>query len=122
MNRLSIREQDDAQKTALHFCYLCPPSYSPISLDMFANGVMDGLLNPFILNQRPVLPGSDKLKVMRGFHKVKLTERGCMSTWDKSSWFDMRSFSRYALRISVTPVSADVDSPTESGLPSKRTV
>ena len=43
---------------------------------MFANGVLNGLLNPFIPNHSPVLPGSSELEVERGFHAGDLTERG----------------------------------------------
>ena len=43
---------------------------------MLANGMMDGSLNPFILNHSPVLPGPGELEVERGFHGVEVAECG----------------------------------------------
>lgn len=74
MYGLAIRQDNHAEKPVLHFRHLNPTPDTAISLYHFPNGYPDGLLDPFVSDDRPIRPLTDCLKVARNLHNISVSD------------------------------------------------
>ncbi len=68
MNSLAVFQQDDPQYAVSHFWDSHPAANPAVGLDFFTQWVLNGTLNPFILNHSAVGTLAGVLKVLRGLH------------------------------------------------------
>jgi hypothetical protein len=72
MHGLTVRQQDNAKISAVHFIDPSPTPHPAISLDVLPFGGGDNAQNPFVLDYRTIGTKANRLKVPRSFHGLRL--------------------------------------------------
>jgi hypothetical protein len=74
MYGLTIRQDNYAEKSVLHFWHLHPTPEAAISLDRFPNRCPDGPIDPFVSDNRPIWPLTNCREVACNLHGISVSD------------------------------------------------